>query len=176
MAQVVTTRIDEDTYNKTSTLEFLFNGVPVTTYSYANDFITMSARTTKHYNTYQNYRDGLVVVRNWLNTTVAGLNPDLTKISPFKTVISTKKKADHITEFQFIAGKKKIVRSTYSTETKLITFWPRKEVSVRFSDFDNLFNFTVDIQKKIKMLEKYELEDDDDINHSDIDEDNQEVE
>lgn len=173
MTQVVTTRIDVDVMNKTSCLQFLFNNIPITTYTYTDDYITMSARSDKHYNTFTSYREGLIVVKNWM-ITIKGFDPDITKISPFKMIISTKK-ADNATEFQFIAGKKKIVRSTYSTDTNLITFWPRKEVSLLFSDFDNLYNFTVDIQKKIKMLEKYSMENDPNLVDSDIDEDNQEV-
>lgn len=125
---------------KSGIISFSVDNEPVTVYIYKEDLITMNERKKNTYNSIDSYIDGLNELTRWMFK-LKILNPMIDKSTEYELHI---KYDDNVIYYKYylnqrdsrnIEDKKNILmNASYDINSKLITFFPRPEIKINFSD------------------------------------------
>jgi hypothetical protein len=146
-----------DAFN--ASIVFSVDGVAQTTYTFVNGLVTMSARTNNHFNTIASFNEGVAELLRWSSKIQQLYKPTGSNTTEYETELSYKDKILHHTHYlnQNEVGKidkKKniLMKASYKTDTKIITFFSRPEIILTFVDFRMAITHTQWFGKQIKNL------------------------
>lgn len=146
----------EDSSNGEMTLKFLMDGIEKTKYKYTADgYVTLSARTESHVNSYLSFFEGIKLVSEWVKKILSVHRMSLKEDSA-NSITRYSLGSQYLTngtiKCVFKIGKTRVINTRYNVESKNISFSKRSEVKMCFKDFLNLLNYQKYFCSLIKLL------------------------
>lgn len=152
----VSTTVETDFVNKSTTLTFKVEDVPVTVYTYKDGSVTLTGRNQAHTNNFETYVKGLQTVNEWIDG-IRLVNPSKPCIRYFRSKTSLSKNNKRLSLKYYIA-KSLIIRMDYFAESRTIKFFPRSEHTLSLGDFMMLVQYCFNSIKIMKNLNKFDLD------------------